>query len=178
MEHHINTSGAVLKWAREKVGLSIDKASELSGIPNEALHFMEIEALFPSVNEIKKLAEIYKVTVAILLLNEPPTFPGLIYISGRISEDLDHYIEKFQQAEKEVRTMFPKAQVINPIKFAEYIPKENYKELLFEGLKSLKHCDAIYMIHDFYKSKGAMSEFNTAIALGIEIYYQNRNENE
>ena len=174
MINHINTKGSVLKWAREKAGLSIDKASELSGIPSEALHYMEIEALFPSVNGIKKLAEIYKVTVATLLLNEPPTFPGLIYISGIISNDLDHYIEKFQQAEKEVREMFPKAQVINPIKFAEYIPKENYKELLFEGLKSLKDCDAIYMLQGFHKSKGAMSEYYTAIAFGLEIYYQNK----
>jgi len=41
MTNHINTSGAVLKWAREKAGLSTDKASELSGIPREALKFME-----------------------------------------------------------------------------------------------------------------------------------------
>jgi len=174
MTNHINTSGAVLKWVREKAGLSIDKASELSGIPNEALHFMEIEALFPSVDEIKKLAEIYKVTVATLLLDEPPIHQFTIYISGRISDDLDNYFENFVRAEQEVRAMFPKAQIINPIKFAEYISKDNYKELLFEGLKSLKDCDAIYMLHDFYKSKGAMSEFYTALAFGLEIYYQNK----
>ncbi len=174
MINHINTNGAVLKWAREKAGLSRDKASELSGIPREALKFMETNDLYPSVDEIKKLAEIYKVAVATLLLDEPPRPHKKIYISGAISDDLDHYIDKFIQAELELNAMFPNAVIINPIKFAEYIPKENYKELLFEGLKSLKDCDAIYMLHDFYKSKGAMSEYYTALAFGLEIYYQNK----
>lgn len=174
MINHINTSGAVLKWAREKAGLSIDITSKLSCIPRKALKSMETDDSHPSAFELRLLAKIYGCTLTTLLLDEPPIHQFTIYISGRISDDLDNYFENFVRAEQEVRAMFPKAQIINPIKFAEYISKDNYKELLFEGLKSLKDCDAIYMLQDFYKSKGAMSEFYTAIAFGLEIYYQNK----
>lgn len=92
-----------------------------------------------------------------------------VYISGAISADPNFY-EKFRQAEETLED--EGYEVVNPAAvFAEgYL--DTYKQYLDADLDLLKECDAIYMLHDWYKSKGSRTEHQYAKAVGLWIAYE------
>ena len=68
---------SVLKWAREKAGLSVEVlASKLEAfwkdITPQLIHHWEIGKAAPTPTQVKKLAEIYKRPLAVFLLAAPP----------------------------------------------------------------------------------------------------------
>ena len=98
----------------------------------------------------------------------------MIYISGKITGlPKDVYKKKFDDAEE----MLKKGgwRVFNPTEDAwsswfERLGK-TYAETLWHDFYKLKDCDAIYMLDNFLESKGAKAEHAFAIAIGLEVIY-------
>lgn len=94
------------------------------------------------------------------------------YIAGKITDlKKEQYLPKFKSAEIELRAagMIP----VNPNSFG--IPETATREFaLGICLPLLKQCQAIYMLHDWQDSPGAIIERQFAIDNGIEVIYQNR----
>ncbi len=65
-------NGAVLKWARNGVGVPDVHAAKKAGVPVERLREWERGASKPTVAQLRALADLYKRPVAALLLDEVP----------------------------------------------------------------------------------------------------------
>ena len=89
-----------------------------------------------------------------------------VYIAGAISKNLYHYQEEFSNAEQWL--LGQGYEVINPAKNQGY----SYKDYIDTGLFELMHCEAIYMLKGYEKSKGALLEIHYAIATDMKILYQ------
>lgn len=70
---NVPVSGAVLKWARDQRGLSIDLAAKRSGLSTDKLIAIEVGEGFPTLAQFRKLAETYRRPLIVMLLDEPPT---------------------------------------------------------------------------------------------------------
>ncbi len=70
---NVPVSGAVLKWARDQRGLSIDLAAKRSGLSTDKLIAIEAGEEFPTLAQFRKLAETYRRPLIVMLLDEPPT---------------------------------------------------------------------------------------------------------
>lgn len=66
-------SGAVLKWAREQRGLSLDVASKRAGASADRLMAIEGNLGQPTLAQLRNLAEVYRRPLIVMLLDEPPT---------------------------------------------------------------------------------------------------------
>lgn len=87
-----------------------------------------------------------------------------IYIAGAITNN-PNYKEQFAEAERKL--ISEGHAVINPVKNLGF----SYKDYIDMGLCELMHCDAIYMLSGFPKSRGAMLELTYASTVGMEIIY-------
>ena len=85
-----------------------------------------------------------------------------IYIAGPISNNPD-YMEQFAAAEESLKKAGH--EVINPAKNQGY----TYKDYIDIGLYELSHCDAIYLLKGYAKSKGAALEHLYAITTKMVI---------
>lgn len=109
---------------------------------------------------------------------------GRIYVSGPIKGHAD-FLEKFAVATREVIAMG--AEPLNPTDIAACEigdePLCTYPgEMLETGhtwqcymrhdLELMVHCDGIYMMRGWEKSKGASEELRICQMLGMEIYFQ------
>ena len=85
-----------------------------------------------------------------------------IYISGPITGVLD-YKEKFDAAEKKLKTEYPNAEIINPtmVVLPESCTHEDYMRIDF---MLLDLADVIYMLKGWEWSKGANQEYGYAMA--------------
>lgn len=92
-----------------------------------------------------------------------------VYISGAISAD-PFYQRKFEKAQIELED--EGYEVVNPAAAYEEGYMNTYKGYLDADLELLMDCDAIYMLSDWYKSKGARTEHQYAKAVGMWIAYQ------
>jgi len=63
---------ALLVWARETCGLSLDVAAKRVGVPTERLSSWEEGAAQPTITQARKLASVYRRSFAILFLPERP----------------------------------------------------------------------------------------------------------
>lgn len=111
----------------------------------------------------------------------------IIYISGKIGEKVisDATREKFEKVERFLKeqghyTINPTAgrwqqalEIAYGRKCAENWDTKMtfYAYALASDLKKLAACDAIYMLPDFLQSPGAKAEHAFAIAIGLEIIY-------
>jgi Zn-dependent peptidase ImmA (M78 family)/DNA-binding XRE family transcriptional regulator len=68
----VDVAPDVLIWARESTGLSPDEAAQKIGVDPLTLRFWEEGAESPTIGKLRKLAEVYKRPLAVLLLPEPP----------------------------------------------------------------------------------------------------------
>lgn len=89
-----------------------------------------------------------------------------IYIAGSISNNNNNYKEQFANAEKNLieQGYF----VFNPAKNTGF----EYKDYVDIGLYELMHCDCIYLLKGYEKSKGASLEKHYAETVGLKIIYQ------
>lgn len=85
-----------------------------------------------------------------------------VYIAGAISNDPE-YFHKFSRAE--ISLIKAGHAVINPVKNLGF----EYREYINMGLCELMHCDAIYLLKGWEKSKGAQLERKYAETVGIKI---------
>ena len=95
-----------------------------------------------------------------------------IYISGKISGTTD-YERKFQQAENMLKSKYPDAEIINPVKLGHELEKTNPHPTWLDYMQNcvpfLYTCTHIFMLPDWLDSKGAKYEHATAISMGIKI---------
>ncbi len=85
-----------------------------------------------------------------------------IYIAGSITHDPD-YKQKFKDAEELIK----KAGHI-PMNPANNVAS-NYKRYIDKGLAQLKRCDAILLLRNWRRSKGARLEKRYAKTVGMPI---------
>lgn len=96
-----------------------------------------------------------------------------VYISGPIT-GVEDYIEKFEEAEKELKENGYK--VVNPAKIDRVMPNDmTYEEHMEIDLKLIDICNAIYMLKGWDMSCGANREYGYALGLGKIIMYQKKN---
>lgn len=63
---------AVLAWARESLGLTVDLAASRLNVSVATLEQWEAGALAPTIKQLRKASDVYKRPLAVLLLAEPP----------------------------------------------------------------------------------------------------------
>lgn len=68
----LQVRSAVLRWARTSAGISIEDAAKRVGIRPEVLVEWESQDPEPTINQLRKAAEIYDRPLAALLMTEPP----------------------------------------------------------------------------------------------------------
>ena len=87
-----------------------------------------------------------------------------VYIAGAITNN-PNYKEQFAEAEKAL--IAEGHAVVNPVKNLGF----DYKDYIDMGLCELMHCEAIYMLQGFQKSRGAMLELTYASTVDMKIFY-------
>jgi len=91
-----------------------------------------------------------------------------IYLSGKISGlPICEAIKNFESAENQLKGF---ADIVNPMRLRHDHDK-SWQSYMKEDIKALMNCDAIAMLPNFNKSKGALIELNLAKSLGFEIIY-------
>ena len=63
---------SLLIWARTAIGLDIAKAAHRLSISVQILNRWESGDLHPTIKQLRKVADIYRIPLAVLLLHEPP----------------------------------------------------------------------------------------------------------
>lgn len=93
-----------------------------------------------------------------------------IFISGPMSRVKEFNRPAFYEAEKEIRSIYPKAFIFNParLNFDDGTPKD-YMTIDLSMLNLSTH---IYMLIGWEKSKGAKLEHDLAQYYGMTIVYQ------
>lgn len=91
-----------------------------------------------------------------------------IYIAGRVTGlPKNKVIKKFFEAQQELEKLG--FEVINPIRVVNNW-KTPWNTAMKQCIVALLDCDAVYMLSDWEKSKGAKVEYNIALSLQIPIY--------
>lgn len=91
-----------------------------------------------------------------------------IYIAGKITGlAAEEAIKNFNEAEDKL--MQQGAITFNPTCLPEGLEWEDYLHIC---LAAIDRCDGVYMLGNWYESKGAQIEHQYAIDTGKELYYQ------
>lgn len=91
----------------------------------------------------------------------------MIYIAGKITGN-PNYKEQFKAAEDRLSKLG--YAVVNPV-MEEGCP---YRHYINVGLRKLGHCDAIYLLRNWRRSKGARLERKYAKTVGMKIIKESR----
>lgn len=92
-----------------------------------------------------------------------------VYIAGKITG-----------MEEEAKTLFEEAEivlkghgleVVNPMKLPHNHDK-SWESYMKETLTAMLSCDTVFMLSNYYKSKGALLEHSLAKDLKMQIIYQ------
>ena len=110
--------------------------------------------------------------------------PTKIYISGQITGlPIEEAEFNFKAAEN---MLISKGyNVVNPFELPEHkdiikLPLTEHERWVLHmkvDIKALMDCDAIYMLNNYKKSKGAMIEFSTALQFGYKVLYEDEQLN-
>ncbi|WP_289054199.1 DUF4406 domain-containing protein [Carboxylicivirga marina] len=97
-----------------------------------------------------------------------------VYIAGKVGnetvsltdEEHQEAVDKFRRIEREL--LNAGFETRNPMNF---VPKDvvNWQEAMKLCIPELCKCNALYLIHDFKESKGAMMEYTIANKLGFRL---------
>ena len=98
-----------------------------------------------------------------------------IYISGKITGD-ENYEKKFAEKEQELKNIFPKCKIINPVKISKKVQRliknPSMADYMKADIKKLMKCNVVYMLDDYSDSRGAKAELEIAKVLSIKIVYE------
>lgn len=94
-----------------------------------------------------------------------------IYIAGKITGN-PNYKEQFAAAEERLSKLG--YTVVNPVMEEGY----PYRYYINVGLRKLGHCDAIYLLRNWRRSKGARLERKYAKTVGMKIIKEQRKQKE
>lgn len=81
---------AVLKWARESIGASLDLAAQRAGVTTERLAAWEAGEAEPTVAKLRALAKLYQRPLAVFFLPEPPVDFGTLRDFRKLPDQDDH----------------------------------------------------------------------------------------
>lgn len=90
------------------------------------------------------------------------------YIAGPITGTID-FAEKFKAAEYEIARMH--MIPVNPVTLPHNHNK-SWEAYMKECIAALMACDAIYLLENWYNSKGANLEIEIAASLQYPVYHQ------
>lgn len=90
-----------------------------------------------------------------------------VYISGRITGDKG-YKEKFRKAYEKLLFHY---DVFNPASL-DLGDAATWSDYMRYDINELTRCDAIYMLRDWRKSKGARLERFIARKIGLKVFYE------
>ena len=91
-----------------------------------------------------------------------------IYIAGRVTGIEEEAEVRFAAAEQ---MLSEHHEVVNPMKLPHDHGK-TWKEYLSECIKHLLDCDAVFLLNNWYQSKGARLEYMIASRLDMPFYYE------
>ncbi len=153
----------LLVWARESYGLNIEDAAKKIGVNIERLQGWESGGFKPTINQLRKMARVYKRPLAVFFLHEVPKTFDAMRDFRKISDISDYYyspnlnleirrtqykrdiaLELFEELEEKVPEFTEKASL-----------KEN-PELLSNRIRSLLNIS----IEKQYKWKDSYQSFN------------------
>ena len=93
-----------------------------------------------------------------------------IYISGKITGlPINEAKRKFDKAEELLNEKG--METVNPFNNGLRLT-DNWKDHLICDIENLLHCDAIYMLNDWFESKGARIEKYIAEECGITVIFE------
>lgn len=98
------------------------------------------------------------------------TMPKKIYLSGPISGvPIEEARNSFHECEQKVLQVYPKAKILNPLRFTVYEEGKKWQDYMHVCLDVLETCDTIIMLPGFSTSNGAMVEYYYAKGIGLSI---------
>jgi hypothetical protein len=92
-----------------------------------------------------------------------------IYISGKITGIEEEAFKRFEFAETNLK--IAGFDVVNPMKL-EHNHDKSWEAYMRECIIALMSCDAIFMLSNYYQSKGAMIELALAKELGMKVFWE------
>ena len=92
-----------------------------------------------------------------------------IYISGKITGIEEEAIKRFEFAENKLK--IAGFEVVNPMKL-EHNHDKSWEAYMRVCIIALMSCNAIFMLSNFYKSKGAMIELALAKEIGMKVFWE------
>ena len=93
-----------------------------------------------------------------------------IYISGKIT-GTDDYIERFEVVERKL--IEQGYETVNPAKILSLLPTSTtHKEYMVVSYALMDICDAIYLLHGWKDSKGAVMEYDYALEKGLMVLHE------
>ena len=93
-----------------------------------------------------------------------------VYLSGPITGlNMEQAKKNFEKAEVFAKEFLNAKEVVNPFKLP-HNHDQSYVSYLLEDLQALSGCNAILMLPNWKKSKGARIEHNFAKEFEIKIY--------
>lgn len=92
-----------------------------------------------------------------------------VYIAGKITGMEEKAFELFGEAEKILTEQG--FEVVNPMKLPHDHDK-SWESYMRETLIAMLGCDTMFMLSNYYKSKGALLEHSLAKDLKMQIIYQ------
>ncbi|MBO7583072.1 MAG: DUF4406 domain-containing protein [Treponema sp.] len=116
----------------------------------------------------------------ILCNGKPVNYIGeypVIYISGGIT-GVENWQNNFMAAEEDIfQRFFAPFHIVNPVKIAKGLERDfsykkqkpTYADYMREDIRQLTKCNAICMLPNWQKSKGAKFEHHLAKFLGMTI---------
>lgn len=97
----------------------------------------------------------------------------IMYISGKVSGlHKDVWKMNFDTLEKQIRKEYPKALVINPIYIKPHNGEEDWFGYMRSDVSALCKCTDIFVMNNWWSSKGAIVELVIAKILGIKIHWR------
>ena len=92
-----------------------------------------------------------------------------IYISGKITGIEEEALQRFEFAETNLK--LAGFDVVNPMKL-EHNHDKSWEAYMRVCIIALMSCNAIFMLLNYYQSKGAMIELALAKELGMKVYWE------
>lgn len=98
-----------------------------------------------------------------------------IYLSGKISGlPYEEAFSNFEKAERALTTgsndnlIIP--EIVNPMRLCDH--SWSWEECMKKDIEALCTCDAIYLLKNFYESRGARIEYDLAKTLKLKIIFE------